>query len=51
MLTFDEYLEKKKQTLGFELSIEQKKAVELINSGEKTLFLIGYAGTGKVNFK
>ena len=44
---FDEYLEKKEKTLGFELSIEQKKAVELINDGHKTLFLIGYAGTGK----
>lgn len=45
--SFDEYLVKKQETLGFELSVEQKKAVELINSGEKTLFLIGYAGTGK----
>ena len=45
--TFDEYLLKKQETLGFELSSEQKKAVELINNGDKTLFLIGYAGTGK----
>ena len=45
--TFDEYLVKKQETLGFELSTEQKKAVELINNGDKTLFLIGYAGTGK----
>lgn len=45
--TFDEYLLKKQQTLGFDLSDEQKKAVELINNGDKTLFLIGYAGTGK----
>lgn len=44
---FDDYLEKKEKTLGFKLSKEQKNAVELINSGEKTLFLIGYAGTGK----
>ncbi|OCL90507.1 ATP-dependent RecD-like DNA helicase [Aliarcobacter thereius] len=44
---FDEYLEKKQESLGFILSDEQKKAVKLINSGEKTLFLIGYAGTGK----
>ena len=44
---FDAYLEKKQKTLGFELSTEQKKAVELINDGHKTLFLIGYAGTGK----
>src|SRR5574344_757217 len=43
----DAYLEKKQENLGFILSNEQKKAVELINSGEKTLFLIGYAGTGK----
>jgi exodeoxyribonuclease V alpha subunit len=45
--SFDEYLEKKQISLGFELSTEQKKAVELINNGNKTLFLIGYAGTGK----
>ncbi len=45
--TFDDYLLKKQETLGFELSTEQKKAVELINNGDKTLFLIGYAGTGK----
>ena len=44
---FKEYLEKKEGTLGFELSEEQKKAVELINNGHNTLFLIGYAGTGK----
>ena len=45
--TFDDYIEKKETTLGFNLSEEQKKAVELINEGHKTLFLIGYAGTGK----
>ncbi|MBU0925560.1 AAA family ATPase [bacterium] len=45
--TFDDYLIKKQESLGFELSTEQKKAVELINNGDKTLFLIGYAGTGK----
>ncbi len=45
--TFEQYLEKKEETLGFKLSSEQKKAVELINQGHKTLFLIGYAGTGK----
>ncbi|NVJ53533.1 MAG: AAA family ATPase [Campylobacteraceae bacterium] len=45
--SFDEYVEKKEKTLGFTLSEEQKKAVELINDGHKTLFLIGYAGTGK----
>jgi exodeoxyribonuclease V alpha subunit len=45
--TFDEYLVKKQETLGFQLSPEQKNAVELINNGDKTLFLIGYAGTGK----
>ncbi len=43
----DEYLLQKEQTLGFKLSQEQKKAVELINDGQNTLFLIGYAGTGK----
>ena len=42
-----EYLDKKEKTLGFTLSTEQRKAVELINEGHKTLFLIGYAGTGK----
>ncbi len=45
--SFDDYLVKKQLTLGFELSTEQKKAVELINEGHNTLFLIGYAGTGK----
>jgi len=45
--SFDDYLEKKQKTLGFDLSEEQKKAVELINDGHITLFLIGYAGTGK----
>lgn len=44
---FKEYLDKKESTLGFTLSEEQKKAVELINNGHNTLFLIGYAGTGK----
>ncbi len=43
----NEYLDKKEKTLGFTLSTEQRKAVELINEGHKTLFLIGYAGTGK----
>ncbi|MGB7402151.1 MAG: AAA family ATPase [Arcobacter sp.] len=43
----NEYLDKKEKTLGFTLSPEQRKAVELINEGHKTLFLIGYAGTGK----
>lgn len=42
-----DYLDKKEKTLGFSLSVEQRKAVELINEGHKTLFLIGYAGTGK----
>lgn len=45
--SFDDYLVKRQLTLGFELSSEQKKAVELVNEGHKTLFLIGYAGTGK----
>ncbi len=45
--SFDSYLERKQKSLGFDLSEEQKKAVELINDGDKTLFLIGYAGTGK----
>ncbi|WP_228135613.1 ATP-dependent DNA helicase [Halarcobacter anaerophilus] len=44
---FEEYIVKKEQTLGFQLSSEQKRAVEIINEGNKTLFLIGYAGTGK----
>ena len=45
--SFEDYLVKKQKSLGFDLSTEQKKAVELINDGHKTLFLIGYAGTGK----
>ena len=44
---FDKYITKKQETLGFILSDEQKKAVELINSGKNTILLIGYAGTGK----
>ncbi|MEA3288700.1 MAG: AAA family ATPase [Campylobacterota bacterium] len=44
---FDTYIDKKEETLGFKLSEEQKKAVELINKGENTILLIGYAGTGK----
>lgn len=44
---FDEYTVKKEVTLGFKLSVEQKQAVSLVNEGHNTLFLIGYAGTGK----
>ena len=44
---FENYLDKKESFLGFSLSEEQKKAVELINNGEKTICLVGYAGTGK----
>ena len=44
---FDSYITKKEETLGFKLSEEQEKAVRLINSGENTILLIGYAGTGK----
>ena len=44
---FDKYIVKKEETLGFILSEEQKKAVELINNGANTILLIGYAGTGK----
>jgi exodeoxyribonuclease V alpha subunit len=44
---FDSYMEKKEKTLGFTLSEEQKQAVSLINDGNNTLMLVGYAGTGK----
>jgi exodeoxyribonuclease V alpha subunit len=44
---FDTYITNKEKTLGFKLSDEQKKAVQVINEGENCLFLIGYAGTGK----
>lgn len=44
---FETYKKKKEKTLGFILSTEQQKAVELINNGENTILLIGYAGTGK----
>ncbi len=44
---FDTYIENKEKTLGFTLSDEQKKAVQVINEGHSCLFLIGYAGTGK----
>ena len=43
----NDYIEKKEEKLGFKLSDEQKKAVELANEGERTILLIGYAGTGK----
>jgi exodeoxyribonuclease V alpha subunit len=44
---FETYKKKKEETLGFILSTEQQKAVELINNGANTILLIGYAGTGK----
>ena len=44
---FEEYIVKKEESLGFKLSSEQQKAVRLINEGENTILLIGYAGTGK----
>ena len=44
---FNAYIKKKEETLGFVLSVEQQKAVKLINSGENTIVLVGYAGTGK----
>ena len=44
---FEDYIEQKEKSLGFKLSSEQQKAVKLINDGENTILLIGYAGTGK----
>ena len=44
---FESYMAKKEESLGIKLSSEQKKAVEYINNGEKTVLLVGYAGTGK----
>ncbi|MEA3497793.1 MAG: AAA family ATPase, partial [Campylobacterota bacterium] len=44
---FEKYILKQEETLGFILSDEQRKAVELINDGANTILLIGYAGTGK----
>ena len=44
---FETYIAKKESTIGFTLSDEQKKAVRLINEGETTILLVGYAGTGK----
>ncbi|MCI0501136.1 MAG: AAA family ATPase [Epsilonproteobacteria bacterium] len=44
---FDTYITQKEKTIGFTLSEEQKKAVRLINEGETTVLLVGYAGTGK----
>lgn len=35
------------KTFDFTLGQEQYKAVEVINSGAKMIFLVGYAGTGK----
>jgi exodeoxyribonuclease V alpha subunit len=44
---FEQYINKQESSLGFTLSDDQKKAVEIINDGYSTLLLIGYAGTGK----
>ena len=44
---FANYISKKEESIGIKLSDEQKKAVEYINNGEKTVLLVGYAGTGK----
>lgn len=44
---FESYITKKEAHIGFTLSVEQKKAVRLINDGETTILLVGYAGTGK----
>ena len=44
---FENYISKKEKTLGFKLSEEQQRAVELINNGANTILLVGYAGTGK----
>jgi exodeoxyribonuclease V alpha subunit len=44
---FTSYIKEKEKFLGFSLSSEQEKAVQLINHGEKTICLVGYAGTGK----
>jgi len=44
---FDNYINTKQKTFDFVLSSEQKEAVKLINTGEKTIALVGYAGTGK----
>jgi len=44
---FEKYIQRKQKDFGFVLSQEQRKAVELINKGENTILLIGYAGTGK----
>jgi len=43
----DKYIKNKEKSLGFVLGEEQKKALEFINAGHKSIFLIGYAGTGK----
>jgi exodeoxyribonuclease V alpha subunit len=47
MSNFENYIIKKEKTLGFKLSDEQQRAVELINNGANTILLVGYAGTGK----
>jgi len=44
---FEKYIEEKQLELGFNLSNEQIEAVKLINDGYNSMFLIGYAGTGK----
>ena len=44
---FDTYITNKEKQLNLTLSQQQKEAVSIINQGYNTLFLIGYAGTGK----
>ncbi len=43
----DGFIAQREEKAGFQLSDEQRKAVEILNSGSSILLLVGYAGTGK----
>ena len=43
----DSFVKLREEEAGFELSQEQRSAVNILNTGSSILLLVGYAGTGK----
>ena len=43
----DAFVKHREKEVGFELSDEQRSAVNILNKGSSILLLVGYAGTGK----
>jgi len=43
----EEFIYQKELEIGFALGEEQKEVIRFVNSGISTLFLVGYAGSGK----